>query len=68
MVKYSILLVDDDPLVTAGTGSDLEGEGYEVTTADSGERAIELLNKSSFDLVITDLAMAPINGIGVLRK
>ena len=68
MRKYSILLVDDDPIITAGTGSDLEAEGYEVTTADSGERAIELLNKSSFDLVITDLVMAPMNGIGVLKK
>ena len=68
MRKYSILLVDDDPIITAGTGSDLEEKGYEVTTADSGEKAIELLNKSSFDLVITDLVMAPIDGIGVLKK
>ena len=68
MRKYSILLVDDDPIITAGTGSDLEEKGYEVTTADSGEKAIELLNQSSFDLVITDLVMAPINGIGVLAK
>jgi YesN/AraC family two-component response regulator len=68
MRKYSILLVDDEPIITAGTGSDLEEKGYEVTTANSGEEAIELLNKSSFDLVITDLVMAPINGIGVLKK
>ncbi len=68
MRKYSILLVDDDPIITEGTGSDLEEKGYEVTTADSGEKAIELLNKSSFDLVITDLVMEPMNGIGVLRK
>ena len=68
MRKYSILLVDDDPIITAGTGSDLQEKGYEVTTANSGERAIELLNKSSFDLVITDLVMTPVNGIGVLEK
>ena len=68
MRKYSILLVDDDPIITAGTGSDLEEKGYDVTTADSGEKAIGLLSKSSFDLVITDLVMAPINGIGVLEK
>ncbi|MDY6857108.1 MAG: response regulator [Thermodesulfobacteriota bacterium] len=68
MKKYSILLVDDDPIITSGTAIDLEGKGYEVTTADSGEKAIELLNKSSFDLVITDLVMAPMNGIDVLKK
>ena len=68
MRKYSILLVDDDPIITKGTGSDLEEKGYEVTTADSGEKAIELLNKSSFDLIITDLVMEPTDGIGVLKK
>ena len=68
MRKYSILLVDDDPIITAGTGNDLEEEGYEVTTADSGEKAIELLNRSTFDLIITDLVMAPMNGIAVLEK
>ncbi len=68
MRKYSILLVDDEPSITAIIGSDLEEEGYEVTTADSGERAIELLNQSSFDLVITDLVMEAVNGIGVLKK
>jgi len=68
MRKHSILLVDDDPFIIAGTGKDLERKGYQVTTADNGEKAIELLNKSTFDLVITDLVMAPINGIGVLKK
>ena len=68
MRKYSILLVDDDPLITKGAGGDLEGEGYEVTTAESGERAIELLEDTTFDLVITDLVMGVIDGIGVLKR
>jgi len=68
MRNYSILLVDDDPIITAGTGSDLEEKGYAVTTAESGEKAIELLNASFFDLVITDLVMTPINGMEVLKK
>jgi len=68
MRKYKILLVDDDPIITAGTGSDLEERGYEVATADCGKKAIELLHECSFDLVITDLVMAPINGMGVLEE
>ncbi|MFO7598554.1 MAG: response regulator [Candidatus Desulfacyla sp.] len=60
--------MDDDPLIVAAVGSDLEEKGYGVTTADSGEKAIECLNRSSFDLVITDLIMTPVNGIAVLRK
>lgn len=68
MRKYSILLVDDEPLITIGVGNDLEKKGYEVTTADSGEKAIELLNKARFDLVMTDLIMDRIDGIDVLKK
>ncbi len=68
MRKYSILLVDDDPIITEGTGNDIKEKGYQVTTADCGEKAIELLDKTTFDVVITDLAMAPIDGIGVLKR
>jgi YesN/AraC family two-component response regulator len=68
MVKYKILLVDDDPLILKGIGCDLEGKGYHVTTAKSGEKAIKLLNKETFDLVITDLVMDQIDGIDVLKK
>ena len=68
MRKYSILLVDDDPIIIKGTGSDLEEKGYEVTTANSGEKAIELLENTTFDLVITDLIMGSIDGIGVLKR
>ena len=68
MHKYKILLVDDDPLILKGFGNDLEGKGYHVTTAKSGEKAIKLLNKDNFDLVITDLVMDQIDGIDVLKK
>lgn len=68
MRKHAILLVDDEPIITAAIGRALEEKGYEVTTAESGERAVELLNESSFDLVITDLVMTPIDGMGVLEK
>lgn len=68
MRKYSMLLVDDDPLVTGGMGSHLEKKGYAVTAANSGEEALEWLDKSIFDLVITALVMGPTNGIDVLKR
>ena len=68
MHKYKILLVDDDPLILKGIGNDLEGKGYRVITAKSGEKAIELLNNDNFDLVITDLVMDQMDGIDVLKK
>ncbi|MEA3280655.1 MAG: response regulator, partial [Thermodesulfobacteriota bacterium] len=67
MRTYNILLVDDDPFIPETIGTALESKGYKVTTADSGEKAIELLNKSIFDLVITDLIMGDIDGFQVLK-
>lgn len=67
-VKRDILLVDDDSVIVAAIGSDLEEKGYRVTTAGNGEQAVDWLNQSHFDLVITDLVMTPVNGIAVLEK
>ena len=68
MKQHTILLVDDDPYILTGIGQSLETEGYRVTTAESGEQALDLLNEGHFDLVITDLVMDKIDGIQVLKK
>lgn len=66
--NYSLLLVDDDPFILEGIGEDLERRGYHVTRVNSGEKAIELLERARFDLVITDLIMERTDGIQVLKK
>jgi DNA-binding response OmpR family regulator len=66
--KYSLLLVDDDPFILEGIGEDLESRGYRVTRANSGEKALEMLQRHDFDLVITDLVMDRTDGIQVLKK
>ncbi|MDM8536452.1 response regulator [Desulfobacterales bacterium HSG17] len=68
MKKLKLLLIDDDPLILKGMGSYLKKKGFQMTTAGSGEKAVELLDKSAFDLVITDLVMEQVNGIRVLQK
>jgi len=68
MKKHRILLADDDLLIRKGTGKYLEKNGFQVTTADSGEEAVRLLEKFPFDLVITDMVMGQTDGIGVLKK
>jgi DNA-binding NtrC family response regulator len=68
MKKYNLLLVDDDPFILEGIGEDLESNGYQVTRASSGESAVQLLESTHFDLVITDLVMDSTNGIQVLKK
>jgi YesN/AraC family two-component response regulator len=67
MEAYSILLVDDDPFILEGIGSDLESQGFALTEANSGDRALELLAAQKFDLVITDLVMENVDGIQVLK-
>jgi len=64
----NILIVDDSPAILTVIASALEDKGYQVTTALSGEVAIEALSIKDFDLVITDLNMHETDGIAVLKK
>ena len=66
--KRKILLVDDDVNLLAMLGDYLEGEGYEVTRAESGEKALQLLRGLSPDMIILDMMMPGIGGIGVLDR
>ncbi len=65
---YNILVVDDDPCVLKVTAVTLEREGYRITSALGGEAAMEALDMRRFDLVLTDLDMAVLNGGDVLKK
>jgi len=63
-----ILVVDDERSMREFLEIMLTGEGYEVIIANDGEQACEILEKETFELVITDIRMKNINGIGVLKK
>lgn len=65
--NHTVLLVDDDPLVLSGFREVLERNNYQVTTASTGQQAIDLLKEQSFNVVLTDLIMPRINGMDVLR-
>ncbi|MDJ0807973.1 MAG: response regulator, partial [Gammaproteobacteria bacterium] len=60
-----ILLVDDDRLILATLGEGLRQAGFEVTEADSGERAIALCQEVEPDLAILDMRMPGMSGIQV---
>ncbi len=68
MRAYKILLIDDDVFTLKGISVNLNRNGYDVTSTASGEEAIELLERNTFDLVLTDLVMEPIDGIQILVK
>lgn len=61
-----ILVVDDEFDVREGIAKLLGMEGYEVTTAENGARAIERAKASDFDLVLTDLRMPGMSGVETL--
>ncbi|MEA1899686.1 MAG: sigma-54 dependent transcriptional regulator [Thermodesulfobacteriota bacterium] len=63
-----ILVVDDDQGMREFLEILLVREGYEVTSASGGKKALDLCKKHKFDIAITDLMMPKINGIDVLKS
>jgi two-component system response regulator (stage 0 sporulation protein F) len=63
-----ILLVDDEESIHLLYREELEGEGFEVYSALTGEEALQKFQIISPDLVILDINMPGINGIEVLRQ
>lgn len=66
--KHTILLVDDDTHILDLYCEILADQGYDITKATSGERAVTELESRHFDLVITDLNMGKVGGIDVLKR
>jgi two-component system, NtrC family, response regulator PilR len=62
-----VLVVDDEQSMRELLAIMLRQVGYDVTTADGGESAIQALTTDTFDLVITDLRMRKMDGLAVLR-
>lgn len=60
------LLIEDDAKTAAALKRGLRGEGFDVTTAASGEEGFFLLNKESFDVVVLDWMLPGRDGIEVL--
>ncbi|HSY42610.1 MAG TPA: sigma-54 dependent transcriptional regulator [Candidatus Acidoferrum sp.] len=64
----SILIVDDDPGQRSLLNSFLRSQHFDTTTADSGERALELLRTGKFDMMISDVRMPGMTGLETLRR
>jgi two-component system response regulator PilR (NtrC family) len=68
MSEARVLVVDDEKSMRDLLAITLEKQGYEVTVADGGEAAVEAIRRDSFDAIITDLRMAKVDGMQVLRS
>jgi DNA-binding NtrC family response regulator len=67
-MKPRILIVDDEELVRDFIREVLIRMGYAPLAAPSGEKGIEYLEKSEYDLVITDFKMPGVSGMEVLKR
>ena len=68
-VKPWILIVDDDPDFVEITSTILQGEGYRISSAASGEQALKAMKQERPDLVLLDVMMeTPLEGVNVSRR
>ncbi len=64
---HTILVVDDEPNYLIILSELLKEEGYEVFTADNGEKALQTVLNNDLDLVLTDMRMPGMDGLALLQ-
>ena len=68
MKGSKILMIDDEATFTNNMSKLLIYRGYRVETADSGDRAIRILEEQDFDVIVLDLKMPGMDGITTLKE
>ena len=68
MINKPVLIVDDEPIVRESIRDWLKDAGYQVATAESGEEALELIEKQDFSVMIVDVRLPGKTGITVLKE
>jgi two-component system KDP operon response regulator KdpE len=67
-VRRLILVVDDEPAIARLVRAKLVADNFQVITANSGEKCLEVLEDERPDLIILDLMMPGIDGFETLRR
>ena len=67
-MKPSILIVDDEGGVRSSLSGVLRDEGYGVEAVDSGERCLERLTRTAFDIVVLDVWLPGMDGLDTLAR
>jgi two-component system response regulator PilR (NtrC family) len=67
-MKPRILVVDDEDSIREFLEIMLRKEGYEITCAEDGERALDLVKKKTFDMIISDMQMPKMTGMELLKS
>lgn len=67
-MNKKILLIEDDYMIREMYTDELIKNGFEVSACPSGEKGLEVLKTTQFDLVLLDIMLLGINGLEVLRQ
>ncbi len=67
-MKFSLLIVDDEPKMVKYLSRRLVNRGYKVRTAFSGPEALAAIENSPFAVILLDIMMPGMNGIETLKK
>src|SRR5690348_11698925 len=68
MSKGSILVVDDESEIREGVERLLRGEGYGVSSAETGESGLEKLEQHPYDLLLLEVSLPDRNGLDMLKE
>ncbi len=67
-LKKRILIVDDEYSIREALEMLFSGRGFSVRTAANGEDALNVLEKEDFDVIISDIRMDRLDGVGLIKK
>ncbi len=65
--KAKILIVDDEPLIRDALAFKLTKDGYDVDTAEDGEKAIQKIESEEYQIIISDIMMPFISGFELVK-
>jgi DNA-binding response OmpR family regulator len=68
MNAKKILIVEDNPALLRGLKDNFQAQGYQVRTADDGEKALAALMRDPPDLLLLDLMLPKVNGYEICRQ
>ncbi len=66
--KKQVLVADDEPNLRRVLSAQLSRDGFDVHVAEDGEQALRVLSEHHIDVVITDLRMPNLDGMGLLKR
>ena len=68
MDKPSILVVDDELLIRDLLYDFFTGQGWSISVAENGEKALEVLNEKQVDLILSDIKMPEMDGLTLASR